>query len=65
MSTTDYADMPPLIKASEYAQIHRITTRAVWKRIARGDGPLPVKRGRPLLFDRDEVLRAAGIEVQS
>jgi hypothetical protein len=60
-TTSDYGDLPPLIKTTEYAEIHRITRRAVWKRIARGVGPMPVKRGRPLLFDRDEVLRAVGI----
>jgi len=56
-----YDLLPPRIETAEYAAIHRRTPRGIYKRVRRGIGPMPVaKNGGRFLFDRDEVLVAAG-----
>ncbi len=58
---SDYTNLPPRLTTDEVAKILRVCKRTLWKRHREGRGPQPVTTGRPLLYDRDEVLAAAGI----
>ena len=59
----DTRDLPPRLTAAETAELLRLTPRGLESRRRRGQAPLPVVGGRRPLYDRDDVLRAAGFEV--
>lgn len=62
--TTDVAEMPFLLTVEEAAELLRITPKAAYHRIARGQMPGVVRDGRRVRVLRDVLIKSLTRRVQ-